>query len=560
MGLNFFKAKTALVAVVALFAIDPAQARNRVIAYGWDVLRSSPNDFLENIEAWDKVPVDGAVFSLKAPNPSGGDFKHGRISTDKGWTYDAFAPQIPVLRKLVSHRNLSHSMAGAWFQGHNAKRRLDWRDDAAWANFASNMGVLARIVREAGLEGICIDNEDYGKCRQFYRRDGELPYGELRALARRRGREVFAPVFREKPDIALLAFWFLSYDADYLSADDLMAKQRENGDLWPAFIEGMLEVMPDTATLHDGNENAYAYRAESGDYFRSSVRILSRFAELLEPQYRDRYRMRVRASAGFYMDNYVQKDPSKYHYQPPTKGGTQTDRFCDNYLQADEACGGYIWFYGEKHPWIDWKGGTDKPWRRAPTWNDAMSGLYDIFAARRDPLAFGIAKSAAIDAAGGVSNLIANGNCVLDGKKASGFAKNRLPKKIDRWMHKDEKGVLGVDTTEGRNGSSSICLDRVSRGCAIARVNGLPPGTSVLVRVYSKGADAKSIVYFTENRKWRFSLGRVRVVFDKPLADGWRAGYAVVTVPHGADGFALQMGGAATGKVWYDDISAYKLR
>jgi hypothetical protein len=78
--------------------------------------------------------------------------------------------------------------------------------------------------------------------------------------------------------------------------------------------------------------------------------------------------------------------------------------------------------------------------------------------------------------------------------------------------------------------------------------------------VYSKGADAKSIVYFTENRKWRFSLGRVRVVFDKPLADGWRAGYAVVTVPHGADGFALQMGGAATGKVWYDDISAYKLR
>jgi hypothetical protein len=339
-----------------------------------------------------------------------------------------------------------------------------------------------------------------------------------------------------------------------------MAKQREIGDLWPAFIEGMLEVMPEGATLHDGNEKAYYYRAETGDYFRSAVRIISRFAELLEPQFRARYRARVRASAGFYMDNYVQKDPSNYHYLPPTKGGTQVDRFCDNYLQADEACGGYIWFYGERHPWIGWKGGVDKPWRRAPTWDDAMPGLYDIFAARRDPLAFGIAKSAAIDAAGGVSNLIANGNCVLDGKKASGFAKNRLPKKFDRWMHKDEKGVLGVDTASGRGDSSSICLDGVRRGCVIARVNGLPPGSSVLVRAYSKGADAWATIYFTEKGKWRFPLGNVRVAFDKPSADGWRAGYAVVTVPHGADGFAMQMGGSADGKVWYDDISAYRLR
>ena len=80
------------------------------------------------------------------------------------------------------------------------------------------------------------------------------------------------------------------------------------------------------------------------------------------------------------------------------------------------------------------------------------------------------------------------------------------------------------------------------------------------MRVYSKGADAKSIVYFTENRKWRFSLGSVRVVFDKPSADGWRAGYAVVTVPHGADGFAVQLGGNGDGKIWYDDIGAYLLR
>ena len=544
----------------ALALTAPAEARNKVIAYGWDVLRSSPESFLANAAAWDEVPVDGVVFSLNAPNPTGGQFMHRHVTTDKGWTYEAFAPQIPVLRQLVARKSLAHSMAGAWFQGHKAKNRLDWRDDGAWANFASNMGVLARIVREAGLDGICIDNEDYGKCRQFYRKDGELPYDELRALARKRGREVFAPVFKEKPDIALLAFWFLSMNPAYLTADDLWAKERELGDLWPAFIEGMLEVMPDTANFYDGNESAYYYRAETGDYLRSTVRILTRFADLLEPRFRDKYRARVRASAGFYMDTYVQKDSSSYHYQPPTKGGTQVDRFCDNYMQADEACGGYIWFYGEKHPWIDWKGGVDKPWRRAPTWNDTMPGLHDIFAAYRDPVAFAIRKCAALDAAGTATNLIENGSCALPGGGEAGFRKDKWAKGFSSWKGKKEKGVMGTDLGVGRGDSFSLRLDSVKKGCMIAHVQDLPPGTSVLVRLYAKGESSSATIYFSNKRKWRFPLGSTKVAFAEPGADGWRAGYAVVTIPHGADGFGLQLGGAEAGTVWYDDIAAYKMR
>ena len=542
-----------------LFSLS-AQARNRVIAYGWDVLRSSTEDFLANAEAWDEVPVDGVVFTLNAPNPAGGMFMHRRIPTDKGWTYAAFAPQVQVLRQLVARKSLAHSMAGAWFQGHKAKNRLDWRDDGAWANFASNMGVLARIVREAGLDGICIDNEDYGKCRQFYRQEGELSFNELRALARRRGREVFEPVFKEKPDIALLAFWFLSMDAAYLTADDLQAKERELGDLWPAFIEGMLEVMPDTATFHDGNEKAYYYRAETGDYLRSTVRILTRFAEILEPRFRDKYRARVRASAGFYMDNYVQKDSSSYHYLPPTKGGTQVDRFCDNYMQADEACGGYIWFYGEKHPWIDWRGGTDKPWRRAPTWNDAMPGLHDIFAARRDTVAFAVRKCAALDAVGTATNLVANGDCALPGGGASGFREGKWAKGFTGWKGKAEKGVMGTDLGVGRGDSASLRLDSVKKGCMITFVQDLPPGASVLVRLYAKGENPAATIYFSNKGKWRFPLGNTKAAFAEAGADGWRAGYAVVTIPHGADGFGLQMGGSAEGTVWYDDIAAYLMR
>ena len=138
--------KRALFIVVATLASVSSAARNRTLAYGWDVLRSSPSDFLANAAAWQEVPVDGVVFTLNAPNPAGGNFMHRRISTDRGWTYDAFATQVPILRELVARKSFSHSMAGAWFQGHNEKNRLDWRDDSAWSNFASNMGVLAKIV------------------------------------------------------------------------------------------------------------------------------------------------------------------------------------------------------------------------------------------------------------------------------------------------------------------------------------------------------------------------------------------------------------------------------
>ena len=62
--------------VGVLFFSASAQPRNKVIAYGWDVLRSSPESFLENAAAWDEVPVDGVVFSLNAPSPAGGQFMH----------------------------------------------------------------------------------------------------------------------------------------------------------------------------------------------------------------------------------------------------------------------------------------------------------------------------------------------------------------------------------------------------------------------------------------------------------------------------------------------------
>ena len=142
----------------------------------------------------------------------------------------------------------------------------------------------------------------------------------------------------------------------------------------------------------------------------------------------------------------------------------------------------------------------------------------------------------------------------------SGFKTNKFAKGFNIWRNKKEEGSFGTDADVGRGDSFSVRLDNMVRGCVIAYADVFAPGKTILVRLHAKGDNPHATVYYTKDRKWRFSLGNARVKFDEPSADGWRAGYAVVSIPHGADGFGVQMCGSAKGKVWYDDIGAYLIR
>ena len=536
------RVKFAVSALVVTLSVTVSAGRNKFIAHGWDLLRTSPREILANIEKWEKVPVDGVVFSVNGKGLDGSLLTIRHVATERGWTAEAFAEQVSIMRQIVAHKNMSESFLGVWFQYYKAEHRLDWTDDAAWANFAANMGILAKIVREAGLKGLCIDNEDYGKCSQYYRKDGELPYDELRVLARRRGREVFEPVFREVPDITLMTFFLLSFDFDYVSAPDRMALERKKGDLWPAFLEGILEVMPENARIFDGNEKGYTYRAETADYYRAAVRTVNGFAELLEPAFRNRYRAHVRASVGFYLDGYASKNPESYYYLPPTVGGTQVDRLADNLIQADQACDGYIWIYGEQHPWVPWRPREKKMAKclTSPTWNETLPGFHGILSSIRDGGVFARERIAEVEAAGGASNCVSA---------------------VTTWKHDKDKGRLFMDKSVSRKGGTkALCLDGVRRGCYIVRLNGSAPAKTYVIRVAAKGESEDFSVYFTKRGAWRFPLGSVKGVFGEPMADGWRVGYATVTIPFGADGFGAQLCGDKNGKVWYDDVVVYAAR
>ena len=76
---------------------------------------------------------------------------------------------------------------------------------------------------------------------------------------------------------------------NYFTSDTPCADVRAQGDLWPAFINGLMDALPPGARLVDGNEHAYRYEAERGDFFKSATVQRARALSLIAPENRAKY-------------------------------------------------------------------------------------------------------------------------------------------------------------------------------------------------------------------------------------------------------------------------------
>ena len=543
-------------AFLALGAVAGSTQRVKVIAHGWDVLSVTPTVVLQNAESLDRLPIDGLILNVCATNHDGVVLSHKTLAYDPDWRFELFADLPLVFRKIVSHRSLRHSFAGAWigntWRKNDVAHRKRWTDDAAWARFANNLGVLARIVREGGLEGIVLDNEDYSHLKQFFWQEGDGDFDETRELARKRGREVFGAAFREKPDLKVMAFWFLSWPfGNYLRSDDPDASRRAIGDLWPDFVNGMLDVMPDGARFIDGDETSYYSRADRNDFFLKAVALRKNVMPLVAHENRVGYRGKLLFAPASYLDSYTNGSSSPY-YMPPTADGTRVDRFYENFIQAVEASDGYTWIYGERHPLIAWRGVSLK--RCADqTWDEVLPGLYDVIGCGRDAGEHGRTRFGQWELKKCVpSNRIESGSCRLRAQAAgTGFATNRLAKGFSFWKHGQTFGEIGTDTACGHGDSFSVRLEKVERGCVLFILDGVKAGERYVVRAFGKGEHVKGGVDFVDTPP------RYRMSFGEPGTDGWRAGYAYIVVPHGQTRLRIMLNGSKDEVLWYDDIGIY---
>ncbi len=545
-------ARLVVVLLAAVLLADRAPAVERkLIAHGWDLLAVRPADVAAHLDEWAALPVAGVSLRVRARTPEGTPLDSTTIFTDPPWHLEWMTNEIAAVRACAARTLRSNLLVAYW----SGARRLPWTDDAAWARVAHNHAVLARIAREGAAIGLMVDPEDYQATRQFTRMPDDPPWPEVEALARRRGRELMAAMGAQFPDLVLLSFWLLSFNGDILRAADPAAAAREEGDLWPAFVNGLLDALPPAARLVDGDEHAYRYEAARCDFLRGAWRTHVRACELVAPEHRSTYASRVLAGFGIYLDMYVNPPDSPWYFGEYR--GSRSNHLLANLTAAAEAADELIWVYGERRDWVRWR----IPGRETnQTWSASLPGFADILDIARDRAAWARAYMDRLRARGSPTNWLPNGRCSVSGSVSSstaGAEEGPLPVGWWRWRQDGRRpGVLRADPQMGRDEPGALFAAGVEEGCFGASV-AVVPGTPLVVEAFAYGGPAFVWIGWKRAGVWNWSLPMPKLWFHLADRGGWRRACDLIEVPEGADELvvmlcARQREGDA---VWFDDVS-----
>ncbi len=544
------KGMLAAVTCAAMLAQADGAAGKKVIGIGWCHNPVTVDDLLEHADSYAETGLDGVTVWMRGKDAAGNGVGMRGIWSE-GWTYGMFAHMVPKLKMLTAHKAFRETFLATFRSPTN---RVDWTDDATWARLAGNMRAAAAIARDGGCRGLSMDCEDYRKVRQFFRRPGEMPYDELCVLARRRGAQTFRGVFEEYPDVRILSFWFMSWLAPWHNGQDVRCLEHDRGDLWPAFANGILDVLPPEACIIDGNEHAYRFDASKNDFAASAYRTCDTLAVLVEPENREKYDRQVQISFGLYLDMYVNPTNSSWYF-PPTEG-SRLETFRRNLVQALDVADEYVWLWSEKHQYAKWHDGFRIAAGTKPeTWDDVLPGLNDVLASEKDRDGFGLRRLIELAAAGRLVNLAENGGCVAatDGS---------LPKPYGCWQPgkpENHRGKFGSDAAFGDGDGSSLCAEGVPEGCFTLKIKDIRPGALYMVKCSACGEGTSvKVAWLDAKRKW---TGQSEYLPFREKAGTWRRGAAVVRAPMTARDMHLGLGImlAPGEKAWFDSIAVIPL-
>ncbi len=534
-------------------ALSVCGVEKKMIGHSWDLLGVSPADVARNLDAWEQVPLDGISLALRKKLPDGTSISFGTIMTDPPWQREWFTEELASLRQCSS-RNLKHNFITTFWA---PRKRLAWSDDEAWERFARSIGVVAWLAKESGSKGILIDPEDYPETRQYFLASSDAPFAETAALARRRGAQIMRSIAAEYSDVTLLSFWMLSLHPSYFTDSNPRAAVATAGDLWPAFLNGMLDELPPGARMIDGDEHGYRYQAARNDFYLAAWRTQNKALALVAPENRAKYQTQVLAGFGLYLDMYTNPTNSPWYFGEVD--GSRLNHLRLNVSQALDAAQEYIWIYGEKMDWITWTGTS----RTNATWEAKLPGFLETLARIRDPYRWADQWIARRRGAGTLTNAVKNSACTLD-KAGTGdaFRKGALPTGWWSWQEEKKRaGVFGTDTQKGRGDTWSLCAIGVEQGCFGTSIPATP-GSEFIVEAYAQGAAARTLtVYWKRAGAWDWSLAGSSFRFDETGTDGWRRAIGLMKVPTGADELVMMLNvrQESDERAWFDDAGIYPL-
>ena len=481
-----------------------------------------------------------------------------------GMRRDDFRSKIASYRKALSKPGLRNSFMGQFFF-RSPTNRIDWTDNAAWARIGRSMSTLAWFARETGMKGCLVDTEDYKGVKQFVRKSGDLEYGKLVKLVRRRAKDIFTGVFREYPDAEIMTFWLLSLDPYYFRSPSALSVARDKSDLWPAFVNGILDAMPPSALLTDGNEEGYKYLSGRGDYNLSSVQQRDHVIELIAPENRVKFRSQVRVGFGLYVDAFENAEVGKngkkrtgLDYRGPA-GGSRTGGFSNYAAEASYASSEYVWLWSETRPWVDWEKPLPKVLMTDTTRVSKLNGIGDVLRSISDPETYAFRRVVELRRDGNYVELVPEWRTDLADGVAGGFVwaddKSKMPKGIGLYVEKKRaKQRFGIDF-----GAGGALRAESARASFIYSVKGVSFGEIYAIGGLAKGS-VNMLAAWKREKTFDWTLPTVAVPF-KETGGEWRRALSSVRVPENCDemavivSFDLEDGESA----WIDRLSAAKI-
>lgn len=255
-----------------------------------------------------------------------------------------------------------------------------WFDEGYWKVVCERRGYAARLAKRAGMVGICFDPEGYGVYPvesyfkpEWWIKGGGKPKGldvqppdpdhtekDYLKIARKRGQQVGAAVFKEFPDIVWWSFYWWSFG---------------KGRMMGAFCNGILDVIPPEARLIDGDEWS-GYCAKDPAAYERMLERNKTGCGWLDKRNAVKHKKQGGFSPSFYMDAYV--DPSSGCLTPNIQQvKNRADYFHENLKAAlKTATGGHVWIYGEKRTWVNPPPKKVKKGAKVlPTWEEAIPGI-----------------------------------------------------------------------------------------------------------------------------------------------------------------------------------------
>lgn len=532
--------KLNLFAALLLAATLSFAGTKKFIGHSWDLLWVSQQDLVRNIDALEKLPLDGVSVRIYATDKDGKRhacfFGIGGERWQKNWDFDK-----PAIKRVCGGKLKENLLFTNWAP----TKRISWSDDAPWETAASNMALLAALARECGARGFMFDPEDYPKSQQYTYNPAvdKGTYEETAALARKRGAQMMKAIGAEYPDIVMLSFWFLSMNLNLLNNDEVDTKLalKANGDLWSHFINGLLDTIPPGAKLVDATENAYHYEAADMDFYRGAFDIARRALSLVAPENRNKYRNQVQVGFGLYLDMYTNDDPKGTYYFGEVDG-SRLNHLMMNFKQAMEVTDEYCWVYGEDYRWIKWK------WNRkdtAPTWEKKLPGFEQTLSLIRDPNGNAFALYDSLARTGRIKNMIQNPACVpsaVAGVKdaATDWDTGSLPAGWSFWQL-GKAGKHGLDRSMGYGDKFSAKAEGIGHGCFIVKTD-VKPGALYMVSAFAKGSDYIIIrVRWQKDGKWKVPGKDVFINFKRDAKDGWKQACGLAQVPPGVNQLVVLM-------------------